>query len=88
MCKELTYILETILGLLKTIFNLLAIAWMLLDFQKSHKFALVLFFEILVMFSVSYICSFILSFSTNILISVIVKKLYWMLQWISLSLKC
>ena len=61
---------------------------MLLDFQKSHKFALILFFEILAMFSVSYIYSFILSFRTNILISARVKILYWMLQWISLSLKC
>lgn len=56
--KELIYILEIIIVLLKTFINLL-LPECHFGFQKSHKFALVLFFEILLaMFSVPYIYSF------------------------------
>lgn len=56
--KELTYILEITIVLLETFINLLLLECHF-DFQKPHKFASVLFFEILLsMFSVPYIYSF------------------------------
>lgn len=56
MCKELTYILETISGLLETFVNLLAIAWMSFWLPKVSQicFSLV-FWDISNVLSVLYL---------------------------------